>query len=275
MVRLQTLMDNLSSEHKGLVNEHGLSVFVEKDNHRFLFDCSASAAYLQNAYRLGVSMLDIEAVIISHSHYDHATGYRYLQELDGAPKVLYTGNHFFEKKYRQCDKKYTDLSAGFDELYLHKHDIRHIVVNDMLEITKGLWIIGSFTHHNSFETIPDTFVKQTTNGMQRDFFEDEICLAIETDKGLVVQVGCSHPGILNIVETVCERLNKPVYAVFGGTHLVHADTERIAETVKRLKQAGLKLIGFSHCSGANAEEFLRLETEVESCHLAVGDTIIF
>ncbi len=283
MVKLVTLMDNLPSEHKALINEHGLSVLIEKDNHFFLFDCGASPTFMQNAYRLGIDLRKLESVILSHAHYDHAAGYRYLQDSFEAPKTLFTGNHFFEKKYERFGIKYTNLSAGFDRDFLIEKKVQHRIVRDCTEISEGIWAIGNFNHKNNFEKIPPSFVKEVYENVENaliskiveDNFEDEICLAIETKKGIVVQVGCSHPGILNIVETVHERLNKPVYAVFGGTHLVHADEERIKETVRRLKLLGVEIIGFSHCSGAAAENFLHSDTEVKSCHLAVGDMIMF
>jgi hypothetical protein len=63
-------------------------------------------------------------------------------------------------------------------------------------------------------------MKATDNGIVADDFADEICLVMETAKGLVVLVGCSHPGILNMISTIHERLHKPIYGVIGGTHLM-------------------------------------------------------
>lgn len=111
--------------------------------------------------------------------------------------------------------------------------------------------------------------------MQADLFEDEICMALETAKGLVMLVGCSHPGILNMVQKVHNALQMPVYAVFGGTHLVEADEARIRNTAQELKAMGVKILGFSHCSGELAEEVIRQDEEVSCCHMAAGDTVFF
>ena len=86
---------------------------------------------------------------------------------------------------------------------------------------------------------------------------------------------CSHPGILNMIETVHERLNRPVYAVFGGTHLVEADEARVKSTVEQLCGMGLKILGLSHCSGAQAESCIHGLGGVHSCHMAVGDCVWF
>ncbi|MDE7197515.1 MAG: MBL fold metallo-hydrolase, partial [Lachnospiraceae bacterium] len=103
---------------------------------------------------------------------------------------------------------------------------------------------------------------------------DEVCLGIESGKGLVMVVGCRHPGILNMIRSVRERFGQPVYAVFGGSHLVEADEERLLETMKILKDMGIALAGFNHCTGDTAQSRL-----AESCggvvysHLKVGDCI--
>ena len=81
--------------------------------------------------------------------------------------------------------------------------------------------------------------------MAADDFPDEICLVIEDDRGLIVIAGCSHPGILNMIETVRSRFGRPVYAIFGGSHLVEADEERLAQTTTVLRDMGISLAGFT------------------------------
>ena len=83
MIRITALMDNNPSEHKALVAEHGLSFLVESSAFRMLFDCGSGAHPWANAYRLGLDVGHVDAVALSHSHYDHAAGYRDLIE-DGS-----------------------------------------------------------------------------------------------------------------------------------------------------------------------------------------------
>ncbi len=275
MLRITTLMDNEPSENKALLHEHGLSYLLETEHVRLLFDCGAGAAVLHNAHRLGEDLTEIDAVVLSHSHYDHAAGYRDLIESGGGGKLLYTGPHFFEAKYGSNEIKYTDLSAGFQEKFLAAHGITRRICDEMTEIFPGIWLIGDFPRIYEFEKIPERFVKRTETGFVQDNFEDEICLAVETSKGLVVLVGCSHPGILNMIHTIYERQKKPIYAVFGGTHLKEADEKRVQETVRVLKSMGLSILGLGHCSGEHAECAVRQDPDVKSCHMAVGDCIFF
>ena len=274
-MKITTLMDNLPSENKALINEHGLSVLIERGGRRVLFDCGQGGNTWRNAHRLGIDVNHIDAVVLSHSHYDHAAGFRDLLEGGTSASLLYTGGHFFEPKFAFDGLKYTDLSCGFDEEFLMKNGISHNVCAEVTELMPGAWLVGSFPRQHAFETIPERFVRQTENGMVRDDFGDEICLALDTPQGLVVQVGCSHPGILNMIETVHRRLDRPVYAVFGGTHLVEADEARVRQTVEELRGMGLKVLGLSHCSGEKAESCIRELDGVRSCHMAVGDSVCF
>ena len=275
MVRITALMDNQSSEHKGLVNAHGLSYLVERDGRRLLFDCGASELTLRNAHRLGLSLAGLDAVVLSHSHYDHAAGYRDLLESGGGAPVLYTGPHFFEPKFAQSGLRYTDLSAGFDAAFPEAHGAAHREVTGVEEIFPGVWLVADFPRVHDFETILARFVRRTPEGFVRDTFPDEICMAIETGGKLAVLVGCSHPGILNMVARVHEALQRPVWAVFGGTHLVEADEARVQATVQELKAMGLAVLGMSHCSGEAAECAICADPELQSCHLAVGSSVFW
>ena len=80
MIRITALMDNKGSEHLALINEHGLSYYIEYNGKRLLFDCGSGPHSQDNAHRLGIDLADLDAVILSHSHYDHAAGYRDLIE---------------------------------------------------------------------------------------------------------------------------------------------------------------------------------------------------
>ena len=80
---------------------------------------------------------------------------------------------------------------------------------------------------------------------------------------------------LNMIRTVHEVLQQPVYAVFGGTHLVEADEARIEATVKELQNLGMSVLGLCHCSGALAEDWMTCHSTLQACHMAVGDCIAF
>jgi 7,8-dihydropterin-6-yl-methyl-4-(beta-D-ribofuranosyl)aminobenzene 5'-phosphate synthase len=76
-----------------------------------------------------------------------------------------------------------------------------------------------------------------------------------------------------MLEGVRNTLNKPICRVYGGTHLIEADPDRIRTTVEELKRMGLHVLGLGHCSGELAENIICEDKEVSSCHMGVGDTI--
>ncbi len=275
MVRVTALMENNPSEHKLLKNEHGLSFYIETPDIRLLFDCGGSENTIYNAHRLGISLKKLDAVVISHSHYDHAAGYRSLIEAGLGSDVLYTGPNFFEKKYATDGVKYTDLSAGFDLQFLHDHKINNVITSGLTKLSKHIYVISGFVRKYDFEKIQDRFVRLTKNGFIKDDFIDEQSLVIEHDNNLIVFVGCSHPGILNMLTHIHNVFEKPIEAVYGGTHLVEADEERIQQTLSVLTELGVTTCGFCHCTGKFAEDIAKKYGGIFTCHLACGDTIFF
>lgn len=273
MVILRTLLENNLSRNRALVAEHGLSFLVETGNKKILFDCSAGKAARKNAEKMHVSLKDVDYVILSHSHYDHAGGYPDMAS-HGVHAPLVTGPRFFEEKYARDGEKYTYLGCGFGQELLEKKGIGHLVCEGTLTLFPGCHVAGGFERRYGFEKPPARFVRQTAEGMVEDEFPDEVCLVIEDGKGLIVIAGCSHPGILNMIESVKARFGKPVYAVFGGSHLVEADEARLVETMKILGDMGIMTAGFNHCTGDVAQARLaQCAGDTKYLHLKTGDCI--
>lgn len=271
MVILRTLLENNLSGNRSLVAEHGLSFLVETGDKKILFDCSGGKAARKNAEKMHVSLVDADYVILSHSHYDHAAGYPDMVS-HGVHAPLVTGPRFFEEKYARDGEKYTYLGCGFGPEFLEKNEIRHLVCEGTLTLFTGCHVVGGFGRKYAFEKPPARFVRQTAAGMAQDEFPDEVCLVIEAPKGLIVIAGCSHPGILNMIESVRERFGRPVYAVFGGSHLVEADEARIAETMKIFREMGIGMAGFNHCTGDGAQERMAAgAVGTVYTHLKTGD----
>ena len=273
MLRITALMDDKLPKNPALLSEHGLSFFVEYQNLRLLFDCGMTSAAQANAQTMGIDLHRLDGVILSHSHYDHAAGFRSLAERDLEIPVLYTGHGFFEPKFAWKEGQLRDLSCGFDLDFLKKHRIPQQEITDAVQIHPGVWLISGFPRVHDLETIPERFVLKTPSGLVHDDFSDEVCMALEVEDGLAVLVGCSHPGILNMLCHIQNLLKKPIRAVFGGTHLVEADAQRIEATIDTLQEMGLEIMGLSHCSGDAAQNAMDSRPQIQSCHLCAGDSI--
>ncbi len=275
MVRITALMDNLPSEHKALISEHGLSYWIQTDGGAFLFDCGASDSPIKNARRLGIDLSAGQTVVFSHSHYDHAAGSSDLMESGLAPNNIHVGPHFFEKKYAFDGLKYTDLSCGFTADYITRRGITPHLVHGLTPLSDGVWLMSQFPRCHDFEQIPTRFVRGDLSKPVVDDFSDEVCLILDSPNGLILVVGCAHPGILNIATAVRSALDRPIYAILGGTHLVEADDSRIHQTMDEMEALGVSIMGLSHCSGQHAERCIHDSGRFVTCHLAVGDCIQF
>lgn len=272
-MKITALMDNIASEHKGLIAEHGLSYFVDTGETQLLFDCGGSSHPFLNAEKMNLSLSEVETVVLSHGHYDHAAGFKDAMDVI-TPKRLITGTDFFEEKYAYDGIIATYLGTGFGEEFVTKHKVEHVVCEKQLKLDNYAYVISDFKRETPFETIPERFVIRKENQFIKDDFHDEVCLVIESEKGLVVVLGCSHPGVLNMLSSIQNILKKPIYAVFGGTHLIEADEKRIECSLQKMKEMGVGLICMSHCSGNQSIEMAKEFDGIQSVPLSVGSTII-
>ena len=262
MVRITTLIENSPGEHRGLLTEHGISFCVAKDGRKILFDTGQSGAFMQNAAKLAIDISDVELVVLSHGHYDHSGGLRSLAEINRG-FTLRTGEGFFTPKYGFRRGAYDFLGNDFDEAFLREKGIKHKTASSTLEeIAPGVFILADFPRTNSDETINPRFVLEKGGAFGADPFDDEILLAVETKAGFAVLMGCSHPGMRNMLDAVKARLKGPIAAVLGGTHLVEAKGAVLEKSLEYLKSANIPYIGMSHCTGKEAMD--RLEVECES-----------
>lgn len=247
--KITVLLEN--SAPSGLEAEHGLSLFVETPETTFIFDCGQTGMAWQNAARLGVRLSSASFVVISHSHYDHAQGFPSLLEYM-KPEVLYTGSGFWLEKYSydSVSSQFLYKGCGFKMSDLAAWGIGNRVCEGVLDLDKTAQLMTGFEMRNSFEKIPQKFRRGDLK--EPDPFDDEVCLLLKEGDGLVLIVGCSHRGIINIVSAVQERTGLPVRRIIGGIHLDGATKERIERTMQGLERLGIHELNLCHCSGDSA-----------------------
>ena len=252
MVKIVTLTENNGGEHLALKAEHGLSFYIEKDGCRLLFDTGQSCAFIENAKKLNIDLSKTQYVVISHGHYDHSGGVRPLAGLTSDFQLV-VGKGFFADKYATDGYSYEYLGNDFDEQFLKRQKISYrFIERQKEEIVPGVFAVSGFQLSHADEVINQRFKVLRDGKFESDPFNDEILLVVETAKGLIVLLGCSHPGMKNMLDTVRSLFSDPLYAVLGGTHLVESSDISIEHSLSYLKSGVVDLIGVSHCTGKKA-----------------------
>lgn len=264
-LKITALAENNSEEHEDLNKEFGFSVHIENGEDKMIFDTAKAGEFLNNAQKLNIDLDETNALVLSHAHYDHCGGVlNYFDTFGAEGRTLYVKNSFFDysdnKYYHDAVGQKLDFTDGtpgyfyvgidFYEKDLEERNvmIEYLDANSM-RIGSNITLYGNFTPSNDSK-----MVVKKNNQYVVDAFEEEAALAIDTNEGLVIVSGCSHNGILNIVNTIEEETGKKVYAVIGGFHLLDASEEKIQNTIDRFKELDIEKIGLSHCTGPKATQ---------------------
>ena len=250
-VSITTLVEDSPGENTQLQSEHGLSFYVEAGDATFLFDTGSSDLFLKNARILGVSEEGMRTVFISHGHYDHSGGYEALLNVTGGEGTdLFVRPGFFHKKYgiKNGELRFNGNSFSKERLLEAGVTVNQLP-EDVAEVFPGVYSVTGFQRDCPFEKTNPNYVVQRNGIRKVDEYSDEQILVIKSGKGLVVILGCSHPGVVNILEKVKTVFKEPIHAVIGGTHLVEAGEQRIENTTAWLMKENIPNIMFCHCSG--------------------------
>ena len=260
-LRITTLMEDIQDEQKQLVFEHGLSLYIEFDGKTILFDTGQTGAFIKNASFLKKELKDIDYIIVSHGHYDHGGGVKAALPYFTAGTKMFIGEGFFVPKYKKMTNGYCYRGVDFvkQDLADYQIELREIK-DDIVYLSEKIILFKNFKRNNPYESVNTKFVLEKNQKYEQDFFQEELVLGLITEKGLIVITGCSHAGIINIMDTISEKIDIPIYGVVGGTHLIEADETRINWTIKHLKEMKIKKIAFSHCTGEKAVEMVQKES---------------
>ncbi|ACI19409.1 MBL fold metallo-hydrolase [Dictyoglomus thermophilum] len=236
-----------------LFSEHGFSVLIERRGEEaLLFDTGGSDVFIKNAKILGKDLTKVENIVISHGHYDHAGGLKYLAKFDKKYKV-YLRREALLPKYsgdRFTGIDWDSIKKDFDFIFVEK---------DIEELEKGIYIFGSSPLRSEFNSIdPNFYVINEKGEKVKDKFEDELSLVIDEGEGIILITGCAHRGIVNIVDDTLNKFNKRINLLIGGFHLYKSSEEKVKKVVDSLKGFNIGKILPYHCTGEIAIKLLDL-----------------
>ena len=211
---IKTLAENTSiSETYG--SEHGLSLYIETQDKKVLFDVGASELFLENAKKMDVNISDVDFLVISHGHYDHGGGLKaFLEENDTAE--VYLHRQAFEKHFALRENG--DLqSIGLEESL--KRDRRTILTSHRFFISRGIWVFSNILQREPLPTSNNGLLSEQNGHWVDDNFAHEQNLVIEEDGKTLLLTGCAHNGIVNILKQFYALTGHMPNYVIGGFHL--------------------------------------------------------
>lgn len=261
-MKIKVLVENSAGE--GLSSEHGLCLYIEYREKRYLVDCGASDLFATNAEIMGVDLEKIDVAFLSHAHYDHSGGYTRFFDINKKAKV-YLQKASKNRQYFKIAgpiKKYIGIPEGMQE----KYEDRFEYIDGFAKIDEGIYIIP----HSSdgiLERAKHTHMcVMINNKIQYDDFKHEQTVVFEEEDGLVCFNSCSHAGVDIVIDEVKKAFpGKRIKAYVGGFHMMGVmgasscgySKEEVQSIARKLMEKTDASFYSGHCTGTVAYEWLK------------------
>lgn len=232
-LKITIINDNYDC-NKNLKADWGFSCLIQTESGNILFDAGGKEkTFKKNFEVLNFNSVDINAVVISHDHWDHIAGIETVLELNNNINVYLPSN--------------SSKKLG-ESVYDNTGNVKFS--RSKTEIYPNIFLSGVFT-------VP--------------LYEQ--ALVVKTIKGLVVITGCSHPGIVEMLKSIKQDFNEDIYMVMGGFHLMRASSDEVEGIISELKEIGVKRVGATHCTGKKQIEIFRESFGKNFVEMGVGRVI--
>ncbi len=259
-MKVTILVDNNTLIDRYFTSEPAFSAYIEADGCRVLFDTGYSDCLIKNAQRLGVDLLNLDYIILSHGHIDHTGGLYHLIRLytdtiieDKHLKMPHVIAHPF-CFYPRPKSLLPDIGP-----ILSEEEVRRFMPVNLstvpVQLSQNLFFLGEITRKFPFEEIEqgERFIKMPDGSIQDDHLIDDTSLAYRTPEGLVIITGCAHSGICNTIEHArCVCLEEKIIDCIGGFHLMK-DGPKLDGTLNYLKGISLPALHACHCTSLYAK----------------------
>lgn len=250
---------------------HGLSLVVtaeaDGEQHTMLFDAGPDSYGVErNGKLMGVNFGAIEAIVLSHGHYDHAGGLpaalRLIREANGGAAIpMHVHPEAFAVRGIKTVEGNTFPSQPVPDISeLEAAGAKVVLTNEASEVCEDYFYVSGEIPRVTFEEGYRNHYRKTGEGEwveDPDVIDERYMVVNVRGKGLVVFTGCSHAGIVNILTDVANRFpNIPIYGVIGGLHLSAINEDRIPQTIDAMREFNPQMLIVGHCTGWRATQKL-------------------
>ncbi len=253
MIKISCVVENTSLPDSPFRSEHGVSFHIETPHGKVLFDVGETAdLFLDNARQHGIDLMQVDAIAVSHAHYDHTGGLAGVLDHTRPGLPFYAHPDLFTERFTIREGKHESIGMRLPRPELeNKVDVRWSA--EPVEIVPGVWTTGEIKDRSEFEGRSPSHSIQVDGDYQPDPYRDDMSLVLEAENGLVVVCGCCHAGLLNTLKQVKAQFEGDIIAVMGGTHLMSATDDMLQQAVDELRDVyGVPRLYPNHCSGKKA-----------------------
>ena len=257
-MKITSLIEN-TTKRSDMQTEHGLSLYIETDKHKILFDMGQTDLFYQNALKLGIDLAQTDISIISHGHYDHGGGLSTFLKINGKAPVLIHKDAFLP--YYNGRKKYIGLDTSL------KNERRIIFTQNEYRISPSLTLLTCNERKRKYPVAPSGLNVKIGNDFLHDgFMHEQYLLICEAGKRILIS-GCSHKGILDITEWLSPDV------LIGGFHFSKFPLDKELEATAKRLNACPTSFHTCHCTGNEQYKFMKSHMSRLS-YLSCGDSII-
>jgi len=278
-MKLTALIED-TTKKSNLDAEKGLSLHIQRENDNILFDTGITGNFVDNADKLGIDLKDVDVTAISHGHFDHGGGLRRFMELNEDSKV-YIRTHSDEDHYFKgfaIIKRY----IGMDKTLFSDYSDRINMIDEFKEISKDVYLLKDIGLKYPIPAGSKYLYVKKDGQMVHDTFQHEQMMIIKEDDGMIIFSGCSHHGVLNMVDAAIEKFpDIPIKGLFGGFHFIGFPFfNHMAESRSNVENIGRKLLEYpiekvytGHCTGRKAYPILKNVMGDMVEYFATGDSV--
>jgi 7,8-dihydropterin-6-yl-methyl-4-(beta-D-ribofuranosyl)aminobenzene 5'-phosphate synthase len=262
-MRVAVIIDNNPHPSQDLLTEHGLSIYFEADGFKWLVDVGGSAQFCTNAVSMGINVEDVDFLVLSHGHFDHTGGLEQFIKVNKKAQIIISAQILGKTFYSYRLQAKRDISINHS--VVNQHINRFIVADGNMRISTNVGLVCEIPIIYTTPKANNKLFIVDSDGEQPDGFKHEVALAVNTAEGIVVFSGCSHNGVLNILEACSIYFNQPqIIACIGGTHLIDSDAINKFETESEINEIGKTIVSSypnmqlitGHCTGINVQSQL-------------------